>query len=265
MKRKIVIVAVFMLMLMDLFSVSLGVETISPLEAEKKITSSQPLKAKESTIVQSVYGAPRIEYVSLSVTDMLDQMIVETQAQLEEEKRKQEEIQKQLDEIKEEEKLRQYIIDNTLEYQEDEHIAESIADSIIKWSKEYDIDPLLILAVGTWESGLDPWEVGTHSDTGIMQVIPNTGKSIAKQLEIEWNYNMLFDIDTNIRFGAYYLSRSIHAWDNNNTYGHSTTYLGLISYNRSVGRTVKEVASGSLVTTYADKVWPIYEELLNDF
>ena len=261
--KKIIIVAVFMLMLIELFSVSLGIEVSIPIEAEKKI--AQPLKANESTIVQSVYGAPKINLLTLSVTDILDQMIVETKAQLEEEKKQNLELEEELNKLKEEEKLKGYIIDNVLLYQSDKHIAENISDSIMKWSTEYSIDPLLVLAVGTWESSLDPWEVGYNTDTGIMQIIPSTGKGIAKQLDLEWNYNMLFDIDTNIRLGTYYLSKSIQAWDDGLKYEYSTTYLGLIGYNRGIGRTAKELNSSGLVTTYVDKVWPIYEKLKENY
>ncbi len=49
-----------------------------------------------------------------------------------------------------------------------------------------------------------------------MQIIPNTAKSIAKELSIKnFNNEMLYDPEINIRMGTYYLKKQIDNFNSN--------------------------------------------------
>jgi len=82
---------------------------------------------------------------------------------------------------------------------------------IKKYSGKYDVDYLLICALIQYESGFKSWMVSRTGATGMMQVLPSTGKNIAKELSIEADDKLeyLYDKDTNINIGTYYLSTLI--------------------------------------------------------
>ena len=80
-----------------------------------------------------------------------------------------------------------------------------ITGSIIKFSKKYYLNPYLVTAIIYCESHFIPNVEGKVGDAGLMQIIPSTAEHIANQLDLK-NYN-LFDIETNIEFGCWYLSK----------------------------------------------------------
>jgi soluble lytic murein transglycosylase len=87
---------------------------------------------------------------------------------------------------------------------------------VVHYSAEFDIDPLFVLAVIREESRFNP-EAGSYAGAlGLMQIIPNTGKSIAKALGIEnFNNDMLYDPETSIKMGTYYLKRQMDNFNAN--------------------------------------------------
>lgn len=80
-----------------------------------------------------------------------------------------------------------------------------ITSKIIHCSQRYYINPYLIVAIIHGESRFIPHVTGSSGDAGLMQIIPSTAKHIATSMGYE-NYN-LTDIETNIEFGCWYLSR----------------------------------------------------------
>ena len=68
----------------------------------------------------------------------------------------------------------------------------------------YSIEPALIFAVVKVESGFDPLAVSGKGAVGLMQITESTGKYIAKLCGVK-NYQLL-DVDTNIKFGCFYLN-----------------------------------------------------------
>lgn len=80
-------------------------------------------------------------------------------------------------------------------------------DYINKYSKEYDIDPLLASAIINVESKYNKDAISSKDARGLMQIGPTTGKWAGEKLNIEnYNSNMLFIPETNIRIGIWYLS-----------------------------------------------------------
>lgn len=91
---------------------------------------------------------------------------------------------------------------------------ENVYDPLIAViSRDAGVDPLLVRALIWRESRFDPNTHGTADEHGLMQVTPDVGQMWAKANKIE-NYNDddLYDPETNIRVGAWYLSRALKRW-----------------------------------------------------
>ncbi|NLY44897.1 MAG: lytic transglycosylase domain-containing protein [Tissierella sp.] len=81
-------------------------------------------------------------------------------------------------------------------------------DYINKYAKEYDVDPLLVSAIINVESKYNKDAVSPKDARGLMQIGPTTGKWAGEELNIEnYNENMLFIPEINIRIGIWYLSK----------------------------------------------------------
>lgn len=79
-------------------------------------------------------------------------------------------------------------------------------DQIIKYSKEFNVDPTLMAGVIYSESHFNKDAVSRAGARGLMQIMPPTGASIASRIgDNSYTPDKLFDPDTNIRYGAWYL------------------------------------------------------------
>jgi soluble lytic murein transglycosylase len=77
-------------------------------------------------------------------------------------------------------------------------------ECVVKESKAYDIKPEKILAMIKIESNFNYNAVSPVGATGLMQIMPQTGKGIARNLKIaEYDLN---DPCTSIKFGVNYIS-----------------------------------------------------------
>ena len=94
-----------------------------------------------------------------------------------------------------------------------------------KYAGENDLDPLLVAAIIYRESRFDKDAVSRSSARGLMQIMPATGEDIARRLQAD-NYLIedLFDPDTNLRFGCYYMAKMKKEFDYDIT-------LALAAYN----------------------------------
>ena len=81
------------------------------------------------------------------------------------------------------------------------------SDYIRQYSEKYDLDPYLVRAIIKAESNYNPNAVSRKNARGLMQISEITGEWAAQKLNIE-NYTkeMLFDVETNISIGCWYLS-----------------------------------------------------------
>lgn len=93
-------------------------------------------------------------------------------------------------------------------------------------SKEHGVNPFLVYAVIREESRFNPKARSWAGARGLMQIMPRTGKYLAKKTNMK-KIN-LYDVETNINLGAYYLSYLIKKFD-------SYSYA-LASYNGGPGR-----------------------------
>jgi soluble lytic murein transglycosylase len=75
------------------------------------------------------------------------------------------------------------------------------------------VDPFLVRALIWRESRFEPTRHGSADEHGLMQVTPEVGQMWAKANKIE-NYkdDDLYDPETNIRAGTWYLNRALKKW-----------------------------------------------------
>ncbi|MDD4903113.1 MAG: transglycosylase SLT domain-containing protein [Candidatus Bipolaricaulis sp.] len=78
--------------------------------------------------------------------------------------------------------------------------------TVKRWAGEYGVDPLLVLAVMREESNFLPTAVSSSDARGLMQLLPSTGRWILEsKLGTVYSEDVLFDPETNIRCGSYFL------------------------------------------------------------
>lgn len=98
-----------------------------------------------------------------------------------------------------------------------------------KYSAEYGVPENMVYAVIKTESGFDSSAVSGKGAVGLMQMMPETFEWLTKDILREHlSAGMLYDPETNIKYGTYYLSRLY------NRFGDWDTALA--AYNGGEGR-----------------------------
>ena len=97
---------------------------------------------------------------------------------------------------------------------------------IEKYSNAYSLNPILISSIINVESNYNSKSVSDAGAVGLMQILPSTAEEIATKLNID-NYD-LFDVDTNIQFGCYYMSYLLNLYNNDES-------KALMAYNAGLG------------------------------
>ena len=99
------------------------------------------------------------------------------------------------------------------------------------YAKEYNVDENLIYAVIKAESNFDENAVSNKNALGLMQIMEDTAKDIAKKNNIKVDENNarqdILDINNNINIGTKYLSTLLEKYQN--------TELALAAYNAGTG------------------------------
>lgn len=103
--------------------------------------------------------------------------------------------------------------------------AASIAKAIVLESRNQNIDPLFVAAVIKTESTFKTHAVSNRGATGLMQIMPATGRYLSIDQGIDWEgHHTLKDPSTNIRLGITYLKQLKESFGGN-------TEHALIAYN----------------------------------
>lgn len=106
-------------------------------------------------------------------------------------------------------------------------------EEIMEFSKEYDLDPHMIMSIIWVESKFKPEATSNKGARGLMQIIPRTGQWIAEQVgDNDYDEEKLYDPETNIRFGCWYFGYLLKVFDKD-------TDLALASYNGGMGNVMK--------------------------
>ncbi|MCL1901815.1 MAG: lytic transglycosylase domain-containing protein [Firmicutes bacterium] len=101
-------------------------------------------------------------------------------------------------------------------------------DTIRKYSCIYDVDVCVVFAVIKAESNFNESALSKKGAQGLMQIMPNTAKYIAVKLGEDTQNIDLYEAETNIRYGIWYISYLNKIFDNNLT-------LVAASYNAGEG------------------------------
>ncbi|MFA4905720.1 MAG: transglycosylase SLT domain-containing protein [Candidatus Margulisiibacteriota bacterium] len=98
-------------------------------------------------------------------------------------------------------------------------------EKVQKYSRDFSLDPFLTLAVIREESRFRSRALSRSRAHGLMQIIPSTGKILAKRLSIKpYRRSKMYEVDTNLKMGTFYLSDLIRRFDGN-------VALALAGYN----------------------------------
>lgn len=79
------------------------------------------------------------------------------------------------------------------------------SDFVSKYAREYSVPEEIVYATIKIESNFDPDVVSHAGAIGLMQMIPSTCEWLSGKLGDEFDPNMLYDPETNIKYGTYYL------------------------------------------------------------
>jgi len=92
-------------------------------------------------------------------------------------------------------------------------------DAIYKYSKRYNIDPFFVASMIREESKYNRTIISHAGARGLMQIMPATGKYLARQMNIRrFNTSMLFIPDVNIQIGTRYMRDLMKQFDNNHAF-----------------------------------------------
>ncbi len=110
---------------------------------------------------------------------------------------------------------------------------EGYKKEVERLSSEYGIEPTLIYSIIRAESLYQPGVYSWAGAIGLMQIIPDTGRGIAKDMGIsDFEVDDLLDYKTNLTFGVYYLSGLLKKYDGEIVYA-------LCGYNAGPGNARK--------------------------
>jgi len=84
---------------------------------------------------------------------------------------------------------------------------------VVKVARENGLDPRLVAAVIWTESRFDPTRVGRAGEIGLMQVTETAAREWATASGLtNFSENDLFEPETNLRAGCWYLARALRNW-----------------------------------------------------
>jgi soluble lytic murein transglycosylase len=108
-------------------------------------------------------------------------------------------------------------------------------DSIRRYAAARELDPYLVAALIGQESTFDPEIRSAANAWGLMQIVPSTGRRLARSLGIpRFRTAMLTQPDLNIRLGTTYFARLVDQF--------GAEHLALASYNAGESRVVRWIA-----------------------
>ncbi|MFH1096350.1 MAG: lytic transglycosylase domain-containing protein [Candidatus Desantisbacteria bacterium] len=113
---------------------------------------------------------------------------------------------------------------------------------IYKYSEMYEVDPLLASAVIKVESNFQAYAQSPRGAMGLMQIMPETGKEMARRLKIKpFVASDLNNPEINIKIGLYYLTRLKKQFNGD-------VYLALAAYNGGSANVQKWLAEKKIDT-----------------
>lgn len=117
------------------------------------------------------------------------------------------------------------------------------AEQVMRAAKQLSLNPAWIFAIIRQESAFIPDSKSSANALGLMQLIPDTAKLVAKQIKIPYTGpEMLMDTQTNITLGSTYLKTMLDVYKGN-------TILATASYNAGSSPVNRWQRNGNNMTT----------------
>ena len=133
---------------------------------------------------------------------------------------------------------------------------DDLPELIIHESKKYGYDPLLLTSVIIIESSFNNWARSNRDAHGLMQIRPATGRELAAEVRVQWQGTpSLYDPETNITLGAYYLNKLFLRFGD--------LRLALEAYNHGPSRLKGYLKKGYRPKRYSRQVFKKYSSLLS--
>lgn len=132
---------------------------------------------------------------------------------------------------------------------------------------ENDLDPALPAAVILAESSYVPDAVSPANAQGLMQLLPSTAEWVAEKCDEAYQEGSLFDPNTNIQYGCWYLGYLIRRFNGNLTCAIAAYHAGqgtvdgwLANPEYSPDGTVLQKIPSDATDTYVKRVLKYYEK-----
>ena len=140
-------------------------------------------------------------------------------------------------------------------------------DLIRSCAAEEGLEPAYVAAVILAESSYNPQAVSSVNAQGLMQIMPETGAWIAGKFDESYVDGCLFDPETNIRYGCWYLGYLLRRYDGDKTCSTEAYHSGQGTVDgwlkdpqySTDGRTLN-IIGGPRANTYVGRVLEYYEK-----
>lgn len=140
-------------------------------------------------------------------------------------------------------------------------------DLIRTYAQKNEIPPAYVAAVIMAESSYRPEAVSSVDAQGLMQILPSTAEWIAGKLDETYTEGCLFDPETNIRYGCWYLGFLMRRYDGDMRCSSSAYHAGQGTVDKwladpnysSDGKTLDVIGYDS-TNTYVNRVLRYYEK-----
>lgn len=142
---------------------------------------------------------------------------------------------------------------------------------IARYAGERDIEPCYIAAIIRAESSFQPDATSSVNAQGLMQILPETGEWLAGKFDETYTEGCLYDPETNIRYGCWYIEFLLKRYNNDKACASAAYHSGQGTVDgwlknpeySADGRTLT-VIPGNNASVYVDRIlnyYDIYKEL----
>jgi soluble lytic murein transglycosylase len=126
---------------------------------------------------------------------------------------------------------------------------------VSEYADQFGVDKSLVLAVIREESRFNPKTLSWAQARGLMQIIPPTGRSLARLIGINPYYtSRLHDPDTNIKMGCYYLSQLLKRFNNDPSLALAAYNGGPVRVQRWMNKWCKEVGPDIDIDEFVESI-----------
>ena len=140
-------------------------------------------------------------------------------------------------------------------------------DLIRRYAGDNGLEPAYVASVILAESSYDPQAVSSVNAQGLMQILPDTGEWIAGKFDETYVEGCLFDPDTNLRYGCWYLGFLMDRYGGDMTCASSAYHQGQGTVDKWLrdpsisedGLTLTSIPSDA-TKTYVQRILKYYEK-----